>query len=433
MDFRNPYLLRVDTASPYAVEPIPDAMWQGIVQKITAGAVQLMCQLDPSKKDLYESFLAPNTVAIPANTLALFKAYFAGVHKDPALIEPLCRASAFKFASIMRFEYERTLLRTQLDAVKIKNPVFIFNFPRCGSTFLYRLLSSHPKAHWLRSYEHMMPGSTTMSLASRKAFATKVLNAFTVGGNDEFKKIHHISCDEPEEEALFFELYGQALFQGYCLPRCDRVRRLLCETDLTNFYEAFVDEIRMHVLDEPMGDGEFLVFKSPNHLMSTYNFFKTIQAHCENPRFVWIHRETTRKLKSIIPMVALIRKRFAGDYGLDDYEALNRNVIDMIDAESRNSIAAREAWLAENPDNRKMLLDVSFTELTRNPEETVRKIYEYFGMEWSDDVRAALEKTLNDPSTQKKAEGVKLPIVPFDEEAVQRRFKYYHDYFREYV
>ena len=37
----------------------------------------------------------------PANTLVLFKAYFVGVHKDPALIEPLCRATEFELVSVV--------------------------------------------------------------------------------------------------------------------------------------------------------------------------------------------------------------------------------------------------------------------------------------------------------------------------------------------
>ena len=59
-----------------------------------------------------------------------------------------------------------------------------------------------------------------MSLPLRKAFA-KFLNPITLEGNDESKKIPHISCDQ-SEDVLFLELNRQSLFQGFCLLRGPR-------------------------------------------------------------------------------------------------------------------------------------------------------------------------------------------------------------------
>ena len=48
---------------------------------------------------------------------------------------------------------------------------------------------------------------------------------------------------------------------------------------------------------------------------------------------------------------------------MDDVAAFNRVLVKWTEDQMKNAIAAREAILAENPDNRKMLLDLPFKKL----------------------------------------------------------------------
>ena len=98
------------------------------------------------------------------------------------------------------------------------------------------------------------------------------------------------------------------------------------------------------------------------------------------------------------------------------------------------AIAAREAWLAENPDNKKMLLDVPFKNLVAQPKEIVKAIDEYFGMGSMPDFEQAHDSTLNDSNTQKNVKSV-VPDELFacNPEEIDKRFHFYHDDFKEFI
>ena len=88
---------------------------------------------------------------------------------------------------------------------------------------------------------------------------------------------------------------------------------------------------------------------------------------------------------------------------------LPEGTIRFTEVQLRNALAARDAWLAENPNNKKMLLDVSFKKLIAEPKQTVKDIYSYFDMDFTSDVEAKLDATLADQNTQKKVKYVPLP------------------------
>ena len=75
------------------------------------------------------------------------KAAFASANDYRTLMELWSHLTAVKLFTILRLEYDRYTLRPQLDAIKIKNPLFIINLPRSCSTFTFTQLASHPKAN----------------------------------------------------------------------------------------------------------------------------------------------------------------------------------------------------------------------------------------------------------------------------------------------
>ena len=188
-----------------------------------------------------------------------------------------------------------------------------------------------------------------------------------------------------------------------------------------------MNAIRLHQIEALPRDDEFMVFKSTNHLVAMYDFLSVVSRCCENPRIVWLHRDPVPMIRSTIPFMKAIQKRFVGDLGVDDVAALNTNTIRFTEVQLRNALAAREAWLAENPDNKKMLLDVSFKKLVSEPKETVKEIYSYFGMDFAADVEAKLDATLADQNTQKKVKYVPPPeFFTFDEADTRKKFEFYN-------
>ena len=137
----------VDTTSKSYIPSLLDAMWDVILQKLMEAAVGILCQTDPSHAELYKTFLTDPNIVIPENVSKLLKCSFAGAQDDPTLMQLWSRLISIKLFTILRLEYDRYTLRPQLDAIKIKNPLFIINLPRSCSTFTFTQLASHPKAN----------------------------------------------------------------------------------------------------------------------------------------------------------------------------------------------------------------------------------------------------------------------------------------------
>ena len=66
-------------------------------------------------------------------------------------------------------------------------------------------------------YGHLKLGMMRMSLPLWKEFATKIIGAFALTGNDGFEKIPHIVCDQ-REDGLFLESRAVNV-HGCCSPR----------------------------------------------------------------------------------------------------------------------------------------------------------------------------------------------------------------------
>ena len=73
-----------------------------------------------------------------------------------------------------------------------------------------------------------------------------------------------------------------------------------------------------------------------------------------------------------------------------------------------NAIAAHEVLPAENPDNRKMLLDDPFKMIDVQPKETDKETDKYFRIGFTQDIEQALDSTLNDKKTFQKVKSVVL-------------------------
>ena len=147
MNFRNQNMHVIDTTSKCYSSSLPGMMWGAILPKLNDAAVWILCQTDPSHAELLMTFLNDQRIVIPEDASKQVKAAFASANDYRTLMELWSHLTAVKLFTILRLEYDRYTLRPQLDAIKIKNPLFIINLPRSCSTFTFTQLASHPKAN----------------------------------------------------------------------------------------------------------------------------------------------------------------------------------------------------------------------------------------------------------------------------------------------
>ena len=173
-----------------------------------------------------------------------------------------------KLFTILRLEYDRHTLRPQLDAVNINNPLFSINLTCCGSIFTYTALASHPKAKHLTLNEQIWPGPTSMGMEAHRGFYAVVLATITdtSAANYEFQTINCVSVDSPEE---------MVSSRPSSTASCSRTRSSGASRtpkadggQLWRTYEAFMVDIRLYQLEEPLQDCEFMVFKSMSHFVA---------------------------------------------------------------------------------------------------------------------------------------------------------------------
>ena len=132
---------------------------------------------------------------------------------------------------------------------------------------------------------------------------------------------------------------------------------------------------RLHQIEAPLKDDEFMVFKSTSHFVALFEFLNVVEPTYMNPRVVWLHRNTFDQLESTTAITKGVQKRYNKGISVDDFAVFNKIMVEWTEVQMKNAIVAREVWLLEDLDI-KMLLDFPFKKLFAQPKETVNEINE---------------------------------------------------------
>nr|BAN38880.1 hypothetical protein, conserved [Entamoeba histolytica] len=435
--FTYPRSLELDSSNPYLQPELPEPIFDQIWENMKKAAVDNLSKYDPSHKELYESMLKEGDSLFDPQFKPAMRDYFAGCFdmKSP-MFQQMARNVTGKLMTYMRFSTERKMYRKELDKIVIKNPIFITSLPRSGSTYLHNLIVNDPRASGIRFYEHICPGSKTMESESRKNVLRDMLKLFE-SSHTEMNTVHNLdSFMNYEEELFFMEMLGQCFIISSAIPRLEQFRVNQFKRDYHYVYETLIDEFKMHLEEFPLkGEDGFLCLKAVNHFATMVPMLDVLGKDEYNARFIWIHREPVEQLKSFIPLLIATKGRFEYDLGKDDIEWLNKFAVKINEIVLKNSIAARDAWVAQDPSRAKRIFDVGFVEAVTKPKETVQKIYDYFGIEMTPEAEKQLEFIIKEGDPQRK-HGRKLhddKLYFFNDEDIRKKYQFYYDRFGQYM
>jgi hypothetical protein len=254
-----------------------------------------------------------------------------------------------------------------VENVAIGGPVDINGLPRTGTTALADMLSLDPQFRCLRGWEQYRPVPPPLAGGAaddprRQAF---------VRAHDErpvaqaAMHIFEIDATMEDTEILGMAFHGQQMtlpVTGY--------RKWWRRADLTQAYAYHRRVIKLLGSKCPP---ELWLFKAPHHkfhLEALANAYPDI-------RFVMTHRDPAKVVPSYTSLVSTIFPRPAGPR---DLQALGREVSEHLREGMERAIDER-ARIGED-----RFLDVHHRELVTDPKGTVRRVYDWLGLELKTDV-----------------------------------------------
>jgi hypothetical protein len=249
----------------------------------------------------------------------------------------------------------------------IGGPIDINGLPRTGTTALADMLSLDPQFRCLRGWEQTKPvpppiAGTEADDPRRQAF---------VRAHEERPAaqapMHIFEVDATMEDT---EILGMAFHgQQMTLPVAG-YRKWWRRADLTETYEYHRRVVKLLGSRCPP---ELWLFKAPHHKFH----LEALSKAYPDVRFVMTHRDPAKVVPSYTSLVSTIFPRAAGRR---DLLALGREVSQHLREGMERAISER-ARIGEE-----RFLDVHHRELVTDPRGTVRRVYDWLGLELHPDV-----------------------------------------------
>ena len=269
---------------------------------------------------------------------------------------------------VNRLEVEAWYTRhPDIADVAVRGPVDINGLPRTGTTALADMLSLDPQFRCLTGWEQtrpVPPPVTGEELDDPRRLAFVRMHE---DRSAEQKAMHIVEIDATMEDT---EVLGMAFHgQQMTLP-VPGYRAWWRRADLTESYEYHRRVVKLLGSRKPP---DLWLFKAPHHkfhLEALANAYPEI-------RFVMTHRDPAKVVPSYTSLVSTI---FPPAAGQRDLQALGAEVSDHLRAGMEHAIEER-SLIGED-----RFFDVHHRDLVADPQQTVRRVYEWLGLDLTDQV-----------------------------------------------
>ena len=283
----------------------------------------------------------------------------------------LIQRSRLSTALVNRLRIQELLRRhPEIDDIYLGGIVLIAGLHRTGTTLLQRLLSSHPEIRGITGPEvlHPIPDVDDVERGERTRDRHAVLaeRAFSYLA-PQFKTIHPIDHDQPEEEVLLMDLtfMSQSAEATMHVPSYSR---WLEGEDHTWTYEYFQRVLKVLCWQRP---GRTWVLKTPQH-MEHLDAFRTV---FPDATIVQTHRDPRKTVASFCSLVAHARGLLS-----DCVDPLE--IGDHWFRKTRRMVQRSTQTRGDAGDRR--FVDVSYYDLTRDPIAELRRICTRAGIAFDD-------------------------------------------------
>ena len=308
----------------------------------------------------------------------------------------------------------------------LRTPVVILPQPRTGSTKLQRMLGagdSFQNMLWWQIHNiARRPGLSDGGAALRRA-ETKTFDDWALRIVPDLVKGHMLFADEPEEEQMLNE-------ETFWSPKLSMqlsglgLARWLDGRDDSSVYDRLVTQLRYIQWQHYDGSRPFLL-KSPLNVGKEDQLMRVFG---RGFRSICPHRDPVNIVVSIAQTCDYYRRMFS-----DVPTEQIARIFGVICLRGFSSAARRHiAWRDANPDM--AVLDLAFGEINANTADVLERVYDFLGLELTDDIRRRVAAWEGDGARNKFGRGSYQPEqFGLTRAQIHKEFEEYLDRFGAYI
>lgn len=347
----------------------------------------------------------------------LVKGVNADVEVRPDRVEHLRENILRLLINRLWFQKDLTEHPEILDEV-IDGPIIITSLPRTGSTKLQRLLAASGDFQLVEYWKgHMfarIPGAPDGGREQRIA-ETRAYEKWLYEVSPDMITGHPVFTDEAEEEMQLFEYSFRTAGFGVFGSPSHFV--WLLGADPTPAYDYLKKQLQYLQWQNPQDRKKPWLLKTPIH----FGLESQLTRIFDNPRFIVTHRDPVK----CIPSIAGVNHNWYMLYA--DVEP-DLNGGDAMITYFGQSTDGHMAWRDDNADLQ--VLDISFSDITANDTEVVRRIYEAFGLALTErSLQGMREWSQRNPRNKHGGHSYSAEKFGTTDDAIRARFSRYYDRF----
>lgn len=297
---------------------------------------------------------------------------------------------------------------------EIRRPIIVAALPRTGTTLLHNLLSLSEDGRPLLLWETMTPARNSRRLSDpdRRAERARQQVAFLKRWLPTMATMHDVSADGPEEcsqllaYSYLIPLPADSLIGGY-RSRLDR----LTDAELDHMYQYHRTQLQIL-----QGDSSpQWILKGIAHLIGFGSLLSTYPDAC----VIQTHRDPCQVVPSVCNLQLLFVEpmfRNLAGYG----EAVANSLADRL----RRGLEGRDRFPAEQ------VFDLAYEDLVAQPLESVQRIHDHFGLEFTPRHRQRCEQWLAaNPRHKHGVHKYSLEQFGLTEQRIDELYGFYTDRF----
>ena len=306
----------------------------------------------------------------------------------------------------------------EIAELPVARPIFVIGAPRTGTTIFHDLLAMDPSNRvpltWETSYPLPPPETSTYKTDPRIARVQADLDRLDQI-LPEFKKMHPMGAERAQEcVAITSHDFASMIYQTqFEVSTYDRWVLAHDMRSALRWHRRFLQVLQWKA------PGERWALKSPQHLWHIEH------VHREYPDalFVQTHRDPLRVVVSISSLVATLRRLSSDTVSLPEIAEYYATALAKA---FNNTMAYRRA--GSLPESQ--VVDLYFQDFIKDQIGTVRRAYDHFGLDLSDQAANAMQTFLDDNAADKHGQHFySFADTQMDEEKVRDMFHDYETYF----
>jgi hypothetical protein len=248
----------------------------------------------------------------------------------------------------------------QILQQEIRRPIFITGWYRCGTTYLYNLLATHPQSRAPLYWELMHPcpavdprNINPQELIRKTKLANRIHRYLAPG----FDRAHPMAAEKPEECLHLFENAGMGT-TAFFITEAKSVAWWLLDHDIGPGYRFY--EYQLKLLNWLRAGGRW-VLKWPYHLWH----MDALMDAFPDATVIHIHRHPQEAIASVCSLAALARGPFCERI---DNAALGQFWTEYNEAGWERGLASRAK---AGPGQ---IIDVGYADLITDPSAVIQRI-----------------------------------------------------------